>query len=363
MEYYMENIYIFGRGNNLRYKYNEINNRYNVLAILDNSIQDESYDEEYNLKVYNPGKIISLPKAKIMCVSTFFVEMWQQLLCLQVDDELIDFGCNIAPLKTGIEYTAFSNGEKLIAKNQKLVYVIPNGEHYTFTTMEEFKFILRKVKYNECSDISTIAKLSAKPVSRNFGSERGKAVDRYYIEEFLNNNREDIHGCVMEIADNTYTKKYGENRVNKSIVLHVKGWGKNSIKGNLETGEGLSDEMVDCLICTQTLQYIYDVKSAMKNILKILKPGGVALVTLPGIKSLCLFDDEKWGEKWSFTVKSAEYLCHEIVDKDHYKVDAYGNVKVAIAYLYGLCCEDMSEEDFKYNDPQFPFLITVRIRK
>lgn len=108
--------------------------------------------------------------------------------------------------------------------------------------------------------------------------ERGKAVDRVYIEKFLEANLEDIRGTVMEIESDDYIKQFGGNRVTEEIILHVKGWGgKNVLKGNFETGEGLKEDMVDCLICTQTLQYIYDLRSAAHNICKILKTrwGGV----------------------------------------------------------------------------------------
>jgi len=69
------------------------------------------------------------------------------------------------------------------------------------------------------------------------GAECGKPVDRYYIEEFLKSHKELICGKVMEIAENTYTWRYGGDNVRESLILHVEGWGKDAIKGNLETGE------------------------------------------------------------------------------------------------------------------------------
>ena len=62
--------------------------------------------------------------------------------------------------------------------------------------------------------------------------------------------------------------------------MHVDGWGKNVIKGNLESGEGIEENKYDCAIITQTLMFIYDFTSAVNNIYKMLKPGGVALIQL-----------------------------------------------------------------------------------
>src|SRR5262245_2508808 len=59
------------------------------------------------------------------------------------------------------------------------------------------------------------------PISRVFGLDRGKAIDRHYSELFLSSCREDIRGRVLEIENNTYTKAFGANRVQVSDVLHV----------------------------------------------------------------------------------------------------------------------------------------------
>ena len=59
------------------------------------------------------------------------------------------------------------------------------------------------------------------PIGRIFGSEWGQCIDRYYIESFLARHATDIHGHVLEIADNTYTRQFGGQQVVQSDVLHV----------------------------------------------------------------------------------------------------------------------------------------------
>ena len=69
-------------------------------------------------------------------------------------------------------------------------------------------------------------------------------------------------------------------------------------------------------------------------------------------------DNRNWVEHWSFTSKSVLRLFGDEFGKENVEVETFGNVKVAITYLYGLCLEDMD-----YCDEQFPFLITVKVRK
>src|SRR5262245_28966028 len=59
------------------------------------------------------------------------------------------------------------------------------------------------------------------PFSRRFGFDRGLPVDRYYIERFLVAHAHDIHGRVLEVKDDDYTRRYGGDRVTRSDVLYV----------------------------------------------------------------------------------------------------------------------------------------------
>lgn len=357
----MDKIIVFGRGKYLRRRYEQISKMYEIECFIDNSVDEMEYDSVYGKKIYHPSKIKELPSLPIVCMTLRFVGMWKQLLLEGVDPARIKFGICIPGDKL-CSYIDLEN-ETIYATKDYLVYSSKLYGMYTFQTEREYDEIREKLYKlsNPASD--AVVKLPTKPISRCFGGERGKAVDRYYVERFINANKVDITGDVMEIAEPLYTEMFGGNRVKNSIILHVKGWGSNAIKGNFETGEGLRENWVDCLICTQTMQYIFDLNTAAMNIFKILKPGGVALITVPGIKSISLYDDENWGDRWSFTTKSMRQLFEKYFSADNIWVSSWGNVKTTTAYLYGLCQEDLTEEDFSYNDPQFPFLITVRLKK
>ena len=205
-------------------------------------------------------------------MSIHFVAMWKQFILLKVSEKRIYFGVNILPIHP-YDKMLFSNNESLIAKNGKLEYISTKYGIVSISNENEYDELKRSVYRKEFPEIELLKGINIRPASSIFGCERGNAVDRYYIENFLKRNSESIRGDVMEIASNDYIQKYGAEKVTSELILHVKGWGKNAIKGHFETGEGLKEHMIDCLICTQTLQYIYDLKSAIRNIFMILKPG------------------------------------------------------------------------------------------
>jgi hypothetical protein len=196
------------------------------------------------------------------------------------------------------------------------------------------------------------------PVSREFGFERGKPVDRWYIERFLNEHRADIRGAVLEVAESTYTQWYGGGQVTQSDVLHRQGNDESTIVGDLTTGEGLPQQAYDCFICTQTLPFIYDVHAAVRGMATVLKPGGVVLATVPGMSQVSRDDKRDWGDWWRFTSQGTQRLFEEAFDE--VEVQAHGNVLSASAFLYAYAAEELTEAELAHRDPDYELLITVR---
>src|SRR6267142_2129833 len=54
--------------------------------------------------------------------------------------------------------------------------------------------------------------LHLKHIRPGFGVGHGQCIDRYYMETFLDRYATDVHGHVLEIADNTYTRRFGGQR-------------------------------------------------------------------------------------------------------------------------------------------------------
>lgn len=206
--------------------------------------------------------------------------------------------------------------------------------------------------------------LPAKPASRKFAFDRGTPIDRFLIERFLEAHSADIQGRVLEVADRGYTSRFGGERVTRSDVLHaVAGNPEATIVGDLATGGGLPWESFDCLILTQTLHVIYDIHAAVKNVHRMLKPGGVALVTIPGISQISRYDADRWGDFWRMTPDSAGRLFAEAFIAGGVGVESHGNVRLAAAYLYGLAAEEIPTSALTEQDRDYPLLICIRAVK
>jgi len=202
------------------------------------------------------------------------------------------------------------------------------------------------------------------PVSTLFGYDRGQPIDRYYIENFLLQHKNDIYGRVLEIGDNAYTKKFGGSRVKQSDILHaVEGNPSATIVADLAQADNIPSDTFDCIILTQTLQFVYDLPSAINHLHRILKPGGVLLATVPGISQISRYDMDRWGEFWRFTTQSTQRLFENKFPAKNIEVKTFGNVLIAIALLHGLAAEELKPEHFEYQDPDYQVLITMRAVK
>ena len=202
------------------------------------------------------------------------------------------------------------------------------------------------------------------PISRYFGGDRGLIIDHYYIERFLLTYASNIRGHVLEIGDDNYTRKFGGDRVTKSDVLHVmEGNPMATIVADLTCADHIPSDTFDCIIFTQTLQFIYDVRAAIRTLYRILKPGGVLLATCHGISQISRYDMDYWGEYWRFTTLSTRLLFEEVFPVENIEVRAHGNVLAAIAYLHGLAAEELTKQELDYHDPDFELIITVKAVK
>ncbi|MCB9772387.1 MAG: methyltransferase domain-containing protein [Candidatus Omnitrophica bacterium] len=201
------------------------------------------------------------------------------------------------------------------------------------------------------------------PISNVFGLNRGTPIDRYYIEKFLSKNSSYIHGHVLEIADNTYSKRFGKN-IQKQDILHIDPNHPGvTIVGDLTSISLSLKNSVDCFICTQTLNFIYEYFSAVQGIKQVLKPGGTALVTVAGLCQISQYDRQRWGDFWRFTDLSIKRIFKDIFGEANIEVSTYGNVLSATALLQGLSVEDLTKNELDFHDSTYQIVITVKAVK
>jgi SAM-dependent methyltransferase len=201
---------------------------------------------------------------------------------------------------------------------------------------------------------------SVKPLSAAYGFDRGTPIDRAYIEAFLAEHAADIHGRVLEVGDASYSGRFGGTAIARQDVLHIHpGNPAATIVGDLASPGTLPPNAFDCIILTQTLQYVFDLQSAVQQIRQALRPGGVALITVPAISPIC---GDEWRDShyWLFTARAVERLLSSAFDSDKVSVSAFGNLYAASAFLHGAAVEEVNRKKLVPVNPAYAITIVAR---
>ena len=200
------------------------------------------------------------------------------------------------------------------------------------------------------------------PVSRVFGLDRGTPIDRVYIEAFLAAHAADIRGRVLEIGDDTYARRFGGGVTQVDVVHHGLGAPAGVTVADLADAPALASATYDCAIVTQTLQHLPDPRRAAATLARILRPGGVALVSVPGISQISRFDADRWGDYWRFTTQA----LHEVLGREFaggLDVTSCGSAWTAVAFLEGLAAEDLGPGEIDWHDPDYEVVVLARAVK
>jgi SAM-dependent methyltransferase len=199
------------------------------------------------------------------------------------------------------------------------------------------------------------------PISDRYGWERGTPIDRFYIDAYVESCAHLIRGDVLELEEPLYTRRFGASAT-ASHVLDIDPSNRQAtLVADLCRARSLPRDAYDCIIATQTLQYLKDETTALVNLWHALRPGGTLLVTVPCLAAL----DPAYpgGDFWRYTPAGLERRLATTLPTAEIEAFGSGNVLACSAYLYGLAVEELAREDLAASDPRFPLTACATVSK
>lgn len=197
------------------------------------------------------------------------------------------------------------------------------------------------------------------PFSDLYGFDRGTPVDRFYLERFLDAERAVIRGNVLEIQVNSYTRKFGHD-LTRADTLDLSAQFSPTYHCDLAAADGVvPSEMYDCFLLTNTMTHIERLDEALVQALRIVKPGGVILGSAACLLRLTAPEEDFWrmtAAGWRRTLSRAWPGCQ-------LEVRSHGNCLAAVAALYGLALEELTQAELEVDDERFPLLTTMKCVK
>lgn len=201
------------------------------------------------------------------------------------------------------------------------------------------------------------------PFSNVYGLDRGTAIDRVYIEAFLDRCSQAITGYGLEIGSDTYLRRFGGSRLSRVDVLDVDPLNKlASVVADLCDADCLPEGRYDCVIFTQTLQFLRDPCMALENLSRALRAGGTLLISVPVVSRI----DPTAGlenDYWRFTAAGLGQLLNRSFPGSAIAIGSNGNLLACTAFLLGIEAEELSKKELLDNDHRFPLIATAQVTK
>lgn len=202
--------------------------------------------------------------------------------------------------------------------------------------------------------------LGVRPLSEAFGEDRGYPITRYYVEQFLQQHVADVRGQCLEFEGRDYVERYGADAVEQCDVLNLEPDNPAAtIVADLTAPNDIPSDRYDCVIATFVLHEIFDVDAAVRELERILKPGGVLLVAVPHV-TMC---EPRYNERWRFTRQGLTELLGRHFDTETTTIEAYGNSLTAAAQMRGLVAEELTDAELDAHDHRFAVVICARAVK
>ena len=195
------------------------------------------------------------------------------------------------------------------------------------------------------------------PFCAKWGTSRGGAIDRYYIDAFVGAALQGTSGRYLECGESRYRRLLGDGQVSGYDVVDIRETTPGlTIHADLHDLSQVAAETFDVIICTQVLPYVVAPKRCVEELHRVLKTGGLLLLSVPLIDK----DDAVMGDRWRFTQLTVAELLQPFGNRI---VQGRGNLLSATAYLQGLGMADMDRADLDRSNSTFYQLVVASATK
>jgi SAM-dependent methyltransferase len=185
----------------------------------------------------------------------------------------------------------------------------------------------------------------------------GGAIDRIYIDRFIRKNLQHSGGRILECGGERYKKFIAPKRRLSYDMVDIDPRKKGAtLIADLQKMDSVKKNHFDVVICTQVLQYIASPTDAIRELHRILRAGGMLLLSVPFIEK----DYSDLSDRWRFSKRCLRDLLNAF---KRVEVVGGGNLTSSICYLVGLGQNDVSPHMLESRDPDLYQVVMARAIK
>ncbi|WP_232014476.1 class I SAM-dependent methyltransferase [cyanobacterium endosymbiont of Rhopalodia gibberula] len=195
------------------------------------------------------------------------------------------------------------------------------------------------------------------PIYYLFGLTRGTLIDCYYLNQFIEEIREEIQGKILEIGGTSKDRDFYEVTSQDSYQVLNLGPGLGiDIMGYIHDPSVIEPESVDSVIIFNVLEHCYDPWIAVQNIYRWLKIGGKYFAMVPNTVRIHGTPVDYWRPLHD----RIKYLFEDFSEQ---KLYIYDSLITLIASYHGIATEELSSEEINNFNPGYPVITCIVAEK
>jgi SAM-dependent methyltransferase len=194
------------------------------------------------------------------------------------------------------------------------------------------------------------------PYSRNFGFERGTPVGRHYVESFFRKHASSVRGRCLDFGDDRY-RSFFPLTSSYEVINLTPGDGVDYVC-DVHDVTSMPQAAFDSIICPQVFEHLAWPEKAAESIKRLLKPGGILLLTAPFINPVHYVPTDYRR----FTPECLAMILEDaglVIDE----ISFGGNSLVGTGSLLGMVVQDFSKRELDHKDPVYPYNVLVRAHR
>jgi SAM-dependent methyltransferase len=180
---------------------------------------------------------------------------------------------------------------------------------------------------------------------------------RRYIDAFLARYAGACRGVFLEFGDPRYRDRFDPRGVERYDVFDIVPGSGVTIVGDLQACPQVPDDTYDVIVCTQVLEHVPNPFLAAAELARILKPGGLLLLTVPAAYPYHSAPDDYWR----FSRDSLRLLFGERLRE--LQIESFGNRLTIMGAYWNWYAPHFPRAVLEHHEAHQPYLVTLAGRK
>jgi SAM-dependent methyltransferase len=186
------------------------------------------------------------------------------------------------------------------------------------------------------------------PICSSFGLSRGTPIDRYYLDQFVLEIRDEVRGETLEIGGVRENREaYGFTSASSYKVMDLDPSAEPDVVADAHRPDAHQATSLDSVVIFNVLEHCERPWIVVENIHAWLRPGGKVFCMVPNSQRVHPHPKDYWRVL-------PDALHSQFAGFRITKLRVYGNLLASVASLAGVAAEELDAEELIYFDPSYP---------